>query len=899
MGALLGAAPIPQAPEPPAPGACAWVPLGPFAVPEGEAYDGRRVPVSGRVTSLALDSGDAATLYLGSALGGVWKSADRGESWEPLSDREASLAIGALVTDPKRPGTLWAGTGEANLAFREQLVVADRPLSGHAGKGVLKSVDGGRSWRLRGEDVLDGAAFAELAVSPHQPSLLLAATTRGLFRSLDAGETWGRLEAGLPSSGPLAMATSAVFHPSLPGVAFAAFWGKGVFRCEGMGEAGLSCRQLFGGLPLSNVSRIGLAASAAAPDTLFALIANADSFLRGLYISEDGGESWRSIPNAPDLLQGQGFFNLLLAAHPRQPGVLYLGGSGNRRDHPSSLYRAVRVNGEWRFIPLGSELHIDLHSLIIDPRDTDTLYAGTDGGAWRTRDAGRTWTACNYGLATLQFTRIDQHPSSPAYLLGGTQDNGTLIFRGGPVWDHGDDGDGGFVAIDRTRPEVVYNEFTLHKIARSEKAGEYGSFKPIYPEVKGSRSAFLAPFALDPGDPRTLALGLERVHLSKDSGETWTAITLDLSRGWTSARKVSAISSLLYPRSGLLYAGTTDGKVWRLSQAGGIWQSTDLTAAAGAPAADRYVADFAVAPDDPDLLLVAFAGGEGPSLWRCHFGADGAKWSPATGAGQGTLPAGPVFTIEADPRAPSRLYAGLSEGVWVSLDGGASWRAFDEGLPRTSAFDLQVHPSLPLLRVATHGRGVWERDISGRACPSVELFMRGGPDLKIVAASELSGEVGWVEFARMRETTPVKEAPHRLLVQIGNRGPRPSEARVRLFLAREGAAPPLPRGFPDETGNWRLLGETRVERVAQDLPRIAALSWTPPADLPQQVYLLAVIDAPGDPLEPPVSPEGAISFTNRNRQTVLIPVALSSSSAAARGGALRKPSPSQDRNRRR
>ncbi|HEX6861520.1 MAG TPA: hypothetical protein VF414_01830, partial [Thermoanaerobaculia bacterium] len=783
LAAAAGAgAPVPEAsaPEASAPGPCSWVPLGPFAVPRGEGYDGTRVPVSGRVSALALDPGDPSVVYLGSALGGVWRSPDAGASWLPVSDGEASLAIGALAVDPVQAGIVYAGTGEANLAFRLQFVQDDRPLSGHRGRGVLKSADGGRSWRLLGEQALRGLAFAEMSVSPHQPSLLLAATTGGLFRSLDRGESWSRLERDLPAAAPQAMATSVAFHPGDPDVAYAAFWGKGVYRSDDVRSPAPAWKQLFGGLPLSNLSRTGLAVSPAGPDTLYALAATADSDLRGFYVSEDRGESWDQVAGAPDLLQGQGFFNLLLAAHPVQKGVVYLGGSGRRQEHPSSLYRGSRVNGRWRFTPLGPELHIDLHALVFDPRDPDVLFVGTDGGVWRTRDGGRTWEARNAGLATLQFTRIDQHPASGAFLIGGTQDNGTLLFRGGPVWDQGDNGDGGFVAVDPARPEVVYNEFTLHKIARSEQAGAYGSFVPIHPEVRGGRSVFLAPFALDPDSPGVLALGLERVHRSADSGRTWEALTIDLSRGWTSRQKVNAISALLYARRDLMYAGTSDGKVWRLAESEGVWRADDLTARPDAPPGERYVTDLALAPGNQDLLYVAFDGEAGPGLWLHRGGG----WRGLT------LPEAQVFAVEVEPREPAVIYAGTAQGLYRSRDAGATWSAFDEGLPRTSVFDLQRHRTLPLLRAATHGRGVWERDVSGRPCPAVELYLRDdpldqgrgtegpepppdspgmSPDIKVVPLSQAPGKVGFVEFWEAAEAPLRPGEPHRILVQVGNR----------------------------------------------------------------------------------------------------------------------------------
>lgn len=147
-----------------------------------------------------------------------------------VADDEASLAVGALAVDPTRRGVLYAGTGEANVALRRQMVLSARPTSGDRGAGILKSVDGGESWRLLGRAQFSGAAFAALAVNPHRPQTLLAATTAGLFRSEDQAETWSRLREGLPLENAESMATSVAFHPRRASVAYAAFWGRGVFR---------------------------------------------------------------------------------------------------------------------------------------------------------------------------------------------------------------------------------------------------------------------------------------------------------------------------------------------------------------------------------------------------------------------------------------------------------------------------------------------------------------------------------------------------------------------------------------------------------------------------------------------------------------------------------------------
>jgi photosystem II stability/assembly factor-like uncharacterized protein len=704
---------------------CSWRLLGPINVPEGEGYDGSRVSVSGRVSSIAVDQVDPDTVYVGSALGGVWKSRDGGQSWSPRSDSEASLAIGALAIS-QLERTIYVGTGEGNLAFRQQMIVGDRPLSGHRGRGLLKSINGAETWQLLGEKQFSGAAFSELAISPHRAQSILAGTTAGLFLSNDGGQSWLQQHIGEPASSAQVMATSTVFDPASEARGFAAFWGRGIFRAEDLDTALPRWTQLTRGLPLSNVGRIGLSTSPASPKTVYALISDIEGRLRGFYVSEDSGDSWIRVPNAPDLLQQQGFFNLTVAAHPLKANTVFLAGAGNRQVHPSSLYRGTLQNGVWQFFPIGSHIHIDVHAISFHPHDEKTFYVGTDGGVWKTTDGGQNWMSCNKGLVTMQFNTIAQHPESASFIVGGTQDNGTVVFNGSTDWAHVDDGDGGFVAVDPKNPRIVYNEFSSYKIARSERTGEYGSFIPIYPKIRSPRSVFFAPFAVSPETTRTLVLGMERLYLTDDAGRNWMPISEDLTGPRASNLHINAISALLYPRSDLIYVGTSDGKVWQLQNRANLWIPTELTAAQNHPPSNRvYVTDLALVPGRSNELYVSFEKADPGSLWHCSVNERRTipfcVWSSRSGTMPAVLSNVPVFTVEADTTNSLRLYVGTEDGVYRSEDGGESWQAFRDGLPRTSVFDLQMHPKFNVLRAATHGRGVWERDVSIERCNSTNV----------------------------------------------------------------------------------------------------------------------------------------------------------------------------------
>ncbi|NUN02361.1 MAG: hypothetical protein HUU41_14705, partial [Bryobacteraceae bacterium] len=197
-----------------------WTALGPLAIPDGQTYTDARVNVSGRVTDIAIDPTDPRTIYIGAAQGGVWKTTDGGVNWTPMSDNEASLAIGALVLDPNDPQTIYAGTGEGNFSG-----------DSYYGLGVLKSTNGGVTWTLQGVSSFAGKRFCRLAMHRSNSSCVLGAVSAGaggagIFRTMDGGATWTQLGNGLPAS----HATDVAFDPSNGNVAYAAFFGGGVFK---------------------------------------------------------------------------------------------------------------------------------------------------------------------------------------------------------------------------------------------------------------------------------------------------------------------------------------------------------------------------------------------------------------------------------------------------------------------------------------------------------------------------------------------------------------------------------------------------------------------------------------------------------------------------------------------
>ncbi len=712
MEQIIGAADLRRQKKGAGQGAGVWRELGPAVILGGEGYDGSRVPVSGRVTSLLVIAGGDGVVFAGTALGGVWKSGIARAAWEPLSDHEESLAIGALAFDPGT-GVLYAGTGEGNVALRGLVVQGDRILAGHEGAGLLRSHDRGRTWTLIGHDVFDGAAFLELATSSAVPRLLAAATTRGLYVSRDAGDTWTRMTNGVPLESPEAIATSVWISGRNPSQAFAAFWGEGVFTTDELESDSPRWVRVLGGLPASSLSRIKIA-GAGRSDRMYVLAANADHRLRGLYASSDGGKQWVRIAQAPDLLQGQGFYHMLLGVDPLDDGTVFVGGAGHRRTHASSLYRGVDAAGHWRFVPVGRELHIDFHAIAFDGSRPGRLYVANDGGVWRSDDSGRTWVSWNGGLAITQIISLDQHPSERDHVVAGTQDNGTIVYTGRPDWTHADDGDGGIVRFDRRRPSRVFSEYISFRVTRSDAGGKPGTFRPIHPVLSGVASAFLAPYDLNPEDSDEVLLGTDSMHVTYDGGNTWQTFGHALTLGKSGVR-VSVVTTIRYVDRRSAYVGTSDGRVWRLHRrAGGDWDAVLIFDSGDLLGRRLYVADVAAADraDEANPNESVYVGlSEGPAtLWKCAPAVRAGPRCARVGAERGFER--PVYSIAA-PRGGT-IFVGSSDGVYAvdARDGGAT--RFGEGLPRTAVFHVQVHPEFALLRAGTFGRGAWETSLAGQ-----------------------------------------------------------------------------------------------------------------------------------------------------------------------------------------
>jgi len=710
------------APAPMIPGGRNWLPLGPTVVMNGQTVG--EEPVAGRVSGLAI-AANARVGYAATACGGVFRSDDGGVSWQSLMDgfdvdptnfAATSLACGAIAIDPADPERVYVGTGEGDThqIFRRRIVNA---LPAYRGIGPIRSDDGGATWvgesTAPGDPELAGEAFFALAVDPGDREVAVGATTAGLYQRVDAGTgsfVWRLRRPGVHSSVVASRAAAGTRF-------FAAEWGVGVFQSPD----GATWTAVRSGFPTHGVGRIALAMTPGETDLVYAFVVDTRGATLGIYRLDGSGPGWRKIAAPPPVIptqggEGQGDYDLAIAIDPADADLVYLGGSyANASPYPGSVWRCkVRTTaGGLAFgekVSIGTHAHADVHVLAHTPQDPDELWCGCDGGVFLNRAprSGGEFAGVNQGLSCLCSNFIAQHPTDPAILLTGLQDNGTAHTSGSPSWAHVNYGDGGYCLINWARPDRVLS-FVNGTVCRSTTGGAtHGGWSQVWDFGWATMTQPIVTPPYDPsspGDADWIAVGAgSDVYVSKNFASSWP-MTFTLPGGGAAG----SAFALAFASTTRLFVGTTTGRVYRADRSGTNWTVTRLDdVPAGPLGVTGLVSDVAVDPADPtrSSIYVAFGGmGDARHVWRF----DGSVWEARSGAG----PMDGLLDVEhnalaIDPTAPANVYVGADIGVWHSPDAGRTWAPFQNGLPDAPVFDLQIHPTQRLLRAATHGRGVYE-----------------------------------------------------------------------------------------------------------------------------------------------------------------------------------------------
>jgi photosystem II stability/assembly factor-like uncharacterized protein len=636
-----------------------WQPIGPDHIPNGQTYGTNRVDVIGRVSSIAIDPGNAKHILLGSAGGGIWESKDSGANWRPRTDKMPSLAIGAVVFDPRNRKRVYAGSGEGNF-------YASR------GAGVYRSIDGGTTWAVQASAPFIGVGFYDLVVDPKTRSILYAATTNGFYKSTNRGSTWSLKRAG--------KCWDISVHPGGGKIELLAAFQDGVFASTNGGNTFTAVT--LPSTPSAPWTRLAIDQVATAPDVTYAFGAAGGA----AHLWRRSSTVWTKITSMPSTLSvNQAWYDWYVAATPDSKNQVYIGAIDTLRgDLSGSTWNWTNITTQG-----ANSVHPDQHCLTFVPGNSKVIYVGNDGGIYRSANRGSTWTALNKGLAITEIEYMASDPTTWKWLIVGTQDNGTLRFTGAPQWDHIADGDGGDCGVDQQNPNTVYHSFYNVTLERSNNKGNTW----IWLAPPNVASLFYPPVEVA---GLTVGIGAVLLMITRNGAPPWATVPLGLSAGEvsTAMRAIDANTLLI---------GTNIGRVLKMTWTGTAWTNTTLS-----PPVAKYISCIAIDPSNPQRFWVTSSQvtGSGGRVYRSDNG--GTSWINRTAG----LPNIPINSVVVDPANFKRVWVAADVGVYQTFDLGSTWTAFSKGLPNAMAADLLFHKQDRRLLCATRNRGAWVMPVS-------------------------------------------------------------------------------------------------------------------------------------------------------------------------------------------
>ncbi|MES2775111.1 MAG: T9SS type A sorting domain-containing protein [Bacteroidota bacterium] len=729
-----------------------WVQLGPMPIPNGQTTGS--VPVSGRVTAIAIHPTNVNILYVGTANGGIYRSVNGGTTWTAIFDAASSLAIGALALAPSNPSILYVGTGEANGSadsffgiglYRIDNAETAPVLVGPINPNKTYTNANGVGTFITG--TFTNRSISKILVHPTNPAIIFASTgtgvssnpgisatgsvppsaLRGVYRSSNATAAAGAItftklavttgsSLDLPNTGNSTV-VDIIMPPNAPDTLLAYVNGTaadgGVYRSTNALAVTPTFTKTYA--VVTNGLRGELACAKVGEGGQVIVYAATGEPTNGrIRRSDDGGLTWNtSLTGAQGYCGGQCFYDIAIEVDPADAARIYIGGASG-----SNVFRISTDSGKTS-TSFTSTIHADVHVVKTAPSSPTTLYLGCDGGIWKSTDAGATWLSMNTaGFSATQFQSMALHPIDPKFTIGGTQDNGTNILNPDGSFRRTDGGDGGYVLIDQnatnntnvTMYHTYFNNSTQIGFARATSVTAAGTASWSFLGCGGTSNGivctstvqFYAPMALGPGTPNTVYMGVDRLYRSVNTGTTMVAVS--------QAPIVSgiALSTVAIARlsDDVRLVGLRNGNVW-----GTFSGSSTLVNITPAGAPTTPVTRVYIDPVNSNIAYACYAGyglAAGQHIYKTtNLNLADAGTTTWTVSGTG-LPDVPVNCIISDAFNANVLFCGTDIGVFVSTNAGASWASFSAGLPVTPVFDIAIHPVTKNLRIATHGRGFWE-----------------------------------------------------------------------------------------------------------------------------------------------------------------------------------------------
>ena len=683
--------------------------------------------VGNRIAAVAGVPGDPSVYYAGAASGGIWKSADGGNLWAPVFDKQPVAAIGALAVAPSEPSTVWAGTGEA-------WVIRDSDVMGN---GIYKSTDAGKTWANMGLPA--SGRIGRIVIHPSNPDIVFACVLgrvtgpqqeRGVYRTTDGGLHWERVLFGGDNVGCSGLS----MDPHNPHTLVAGMWqvemhtwgelsggaGSGIYVSHDGGTKWTRLEEH--GLPHAPVGKIDVAIAPTNSNRIYALMQTKDQ--GSVWRSDDSGEHWRAV-NSQRALIGRAGYYIRIAVSSGSDNEVYVANS--------SFHQSLDAGENFHEVRWGG----DTHDIWVDPTNADRFVITDDAGMLITTVHGRGFHRVNLPIGQMYHVAVDDQ--IPYYFYSNMQDDGNM--RGPSVpfdsqetgWDRHMGGcESGFTVPDIVDPDVVwatcYGDTVTRWDARYKEAHSVSPWKHTLdspPNELKYRCHWTPPLAIDPFDHNTVYYGCQVIFKTSDAGKTWSVVSPDLSTqdpahiapsggivgdnlGQFYGEVVFAIAPSKI-KKGLIWAGTNDGQLWYTQDGAANW--TNVTSHLGGLPPLGTITSIAPSSFDPGTAYVAvdlhLVDNRDPFIYKTSdFGK---TWKRISS----DLPKHAlsyVRTITDDPNCAGLLFAGTGNGLYYSLDDGGHWIAMQTGLPAAPVTWAVVQPRFHDLVVSTYGRGLYILD---------------------------------------------------------------------------------------------------------------------------------------------------------------------------------------------
>lgn len=634
----------------------------------------------GRINKLRFYPGNSSTMFACAPTGGLWKTTNAGASWLTNTDQLTELGTSDIAIDPTNPNIMYLATGDCDGPGGDFWSISTI--------GVLKSTDGGNTWNPTGLSYTQpstGPAYgtiSELALNPINTNILIAATSKGMYYSANAGATWAQEDTEY--------FRSVEFEPFHPSTVYAASDDGRFFRST---DGGISYTQSTVGLPAFGLTaRMTIAVTQADSNYVYLVAEDASSrSFYGLYRSTDRGQTFTQQSNyssAGSLGMAYAWYGLPLAVSPTNADTVLTGGIDIYMSTDGGVTWNISASSSGSGAPYA---HADGHHLTFLPGTGASWFDACDGGVFQAINGGTIYNDLSNNLQIAEIYAIGSSTLTSGLWLSGWQDNGTN--ESGVPWIEVNGGDGMVPFIDYTNDNTMYSASQDGYLCNSFDGGVNWNYCANGITDNGP---WITRWLQDPQNANTLFAGFSNIWESPDQGNTWNQIS-------SFSSTTNRITALVVDPSNdqVIYTCWHDS-AFMTTNGGTTWKSIT----SNLPVSVAWMTGLALDPNNSNHAWVTFSGYvDTAKVFQTYDG--GTTWKNISTGLQNL----PVDCIIFQPGSHSGIYIGTDEGVYYRDTILNSWISYNTGLPNVMVNDLKIVDAGANLLAASYGRGVWETPV--------------------------------------------------------------------------------------------------------------------------------------------------------------------------------------------